>query len=719
MFLLAGAVLAGLSVATPAPAVTSGLQVTQPIDEHNRVTLTGNTRPEARNPKNDRGAVPDNFAIDHIFLQLKRSPQAERNLEALIGQLYNPHSKNFHRWLSATEFGHEYAPAGGDVQKVTGWLTSKGFRINAVHVNGTVIDFAGTAGQVTRAFSAPIHYLSVKGTRHVANMNDPQIPAALAPVVTGIVSLNDFTPRGMNRLRPKYTFKTGGYTYEAVVPGDLARIYNFGPVFSGGISGKGQTIAVVEDSNMYSTADWTKFRSTFGLSTYTGGSLTTVHPNTPSSHNDCRNPGTNADDGEASIDAEYASAGAPSAAIELASCANSFSEVGVLVALENLVNSTTPPPIISVSYGECEAYLGATANAAYYSIYEQAAAEGISVFVAAGDESAASCDAGDWVSFQGVSVSGLASTPYNVAVGGTDFGDSYLKENATYWGSTNSKTYESALSYIPEIPWNDSCASVLAATYVTGSPLTYGPTGFCNTNEGSEFWEVVGGSGGPSGCAYGATDPNSAAAVSGTCTGYTKPSWQSTVLGNPSDGARDIPDVALFTGDGAWSHYYIFCWGDTRYGGATCGNTPYEWAGGGGTSFAAPIMAAVQALINEKTGAKQGNPAPEYYALAAKEYGAGGNSSCNSSLGNATSSACVFYDVTLGDMDTNCTSAQDLGLNFRDYSGPVDCFMDGEFMGVLSTSNAAYQIAYGTTTGWDFATGIGTVNVANLVSAWP
>jgi subtilase family serine protease len=716
LLLITAVAFAALSAWAPAQASRPGLQITHRIDDRVRVTLAGNTRPEARNPKYDRGAVPDSLRLDHLQLLLNRSPNSERMLVHVIDQLTNPKSRNFHHWLTPPEFGHEFGPARGDIQRITSWLKSKGFTINAIHVSGMVIDFSGTAGLVNHVFLAPIHYLNVKGARHIANMRDPQIPAALSRAVNGIVSLNDFQPHAMNRLRPKSAFKVQAGASGAVVPGDLAQIYNFNPAFSAGISGTGQTIAVVEDSNMYSTDDWTRFRSTFGLSAYKSGKLITVHPNTSSSRGDCRNPGTNADDAEASIDAEYASAGAPSATIEIASCANLISTSGVIIALENLVNSNTAPPIISVSYGECEAHLGATANAAYYAIYQQAAAEGISVFVAAGNESAASCDAGNWVSFQGVSVSGLASTPYNVAVGGTDFADSYLKEGGKYWGVANGKTYESALSYIPEIPWNDSCASVLGATFLTGSPITYGPNGFCNTNEGSKFWDLAGGSGGPSGCAYGASDMNSAGAVSGTCSGYAKPAWQSAD-GNPAGGTRDVPDVSLFAGDGAWSRYYVFCWDDPRFGGANCGNAPAAWSRGGGTSFAASTMAAVQALIDEKAGSRQGNPAPAYYALASKEYA--GNTSCNSSLGNAVSPSCVFHDVTLGDMDTSCSSAQDLGFNAPDYSGPVGCYMDGEFMGVLSTANASDQMAYGAATGWDFATGLGTVNVANLVNAWP
>jgi subtilase family serine protease len=716
---VACAAFAWLAVVTVAQAQPAGLRISQPIDDHVRVTLAGNTRPEARNPKNDRGAVSAGFRLNHMLLQLKRSPQMEQMLEEYIADLYDPHSANFHRWLTPSEFGYEFGTPGTDVKKVTNWLKAKGFAVNAVHASAMVIDFSGTAGQVNKAFSTPIHYLNVNGARHIANMRDPQIPAALAPVVAGIVALHDFRPHRMSRLRPKYTFKVAGNTYEAVAPADLAKIYNFNPLFSAGISGKGQTIAVIEDSNLYSAADWTRFRSVFGLSSYTSGTLTTTHPNTPTSRGDCTNPGANGDDGEATLDAEWASAGAPGAAIEVASCSNTNTTFGILIALQNLVNSPTTPSVISMSYGECESYLGNTANAAFYSAYQQAAAEGISVFVSAGDEGAASCDAGGWVSYQGIAVSGLASTPYNVAVGGTDFGDTYLKENGTYWGNTNATNYGSALSYIPEIPWNDSCASVLGAITVTGSPVTYGPDGFCNTNAGSYYWNVVGGSGGPSGCARGATNPSSAAAISGTCTGYKKPAWQSGVPGIPVDGLRDIPDVSLFAGDGIWSHFYMFCWSDARYGGAPCAGAPYTWAGGGGTSFTAPVMAAIQALIDEKAGKRQGDPDPEYYALAAKEYGGGGSSTCNSTLGKAISSGCLFYDVTLGDMDMNCTSAQDLGLNYPDYSGPVNCFMDGAFMGVLSKSNSAYQIGYGTETGWDLATGIGTVNATNLVNAWP
>ena len=154
------------------------------------------------------------------------------------------------------------------------------------------------------------------------------------------------------------------------MPGDLATIYNLTPLFAAGYTGTGQTIAVVEDTDLYSSTDWTTFRSTFGLSSYTSGSLTTVHPAPASGSNNCADPGvpSGGDDGEAILDAEWASAAAPSAAIQVAACADTRTTFGGLIALQNMTNSATPPQIVSISYGrvrsgkrgngECRVQLG-------------------------------------------------------------------------------------------------------------------------------------------------------------------------------------------------------------------------------------------------------------------------------------------------------------------------------------------------------------------------
>jgi len=674
--------------------------ITQSVDESKLVTLGGNTRPEART-KYDRGRVADSLLMEHLQLLLRRSPEQERELDKFLDDLHDSSSPAFHHWLTAKEFGERFGVADPDRETVKNWLRSHGLRLNVDYTNNVLIDFSGTAGQVREAFHTEIHNLNVKGVKHIANMSDPQIPAALAPAISGIVSLHDFRPYPMYRPRADYTVSESGIKHYLVAPGDLATIYDLNPLFSAGISGQGQTIVVIEDTDVYTTDDWVSFRSVFGLSSYTNGSFTQIHPAPPTGSNNCSDPGTNGDDREAIIDAEYASAAAPSAAIVLASCTNTVT-FGGLIALENLLNDdSTETELVSISYGECEAQNGASSNAAFNSTYQQAVAEGVSVFVSAGDHAAAGCDAADEDAVYGIGISGWGSSPNNVAVGGTDFGDTFAKTNSVYWKTTNSAKFESAKSYIPEVPWNDSCASLLLAEF-KGYSETYGSSGFCNSIQGeTDFLDTIGGSGGPSGCATGT--PSQSGVVSGTCAGWPKPSYQS-VLGNPSDGVRDIPDVSLFASSGVWLHYYPYCFSGP--GGVPCTEAPVDWPGAGGTSFSSPIMTGIQALVNQKAGARQGNPNFVYYSLAAAEYGSTGDKACNSTLGNAVANSCIFYDVTQGDNDVSCIGTQ-------------NCYQPSGANGVLSSSDGAYQPAYITTTGWDFATGIGTVNAYNLVNNWP
>ena len=717
-----------ISMGQAQTASSAQLLVTSPVNQTKMITLPGNVRREA-NAQNDRGAVSGGLKLDHMLLQLKRPADREAALEARIEAMHQPGNPAFHQWLTAEQLGEQYGPNPADITAVTGWLGKQGFAVNSVSKSGMVVDFSGTADQVKSAFRTELHSLSVKGESHIANMQDPQIPAALANAVVGVTSLNNFHPKptnlGISAARidaaskavvpnSAKTFQaataqganpdlTASASYQLVVPDDLHTIYNFEPAYQSGVTGKGETVVVIEDTNVYSVKDWSVFRSTFGLTKYAKGSFTQEHPG------GCADPGDLiGNDGEAILDAEYASAAAPNAAIVLASCADTQTTFGGLIAVQALINQTLPPPIISISYGECEAALGSAGNAIYNQTYQQAASEGVSVFVSSGDSGAAGCEQNQPAATLGIAVSGFASTPYNVAVGGTDFGDTYAGTNADYWRATNNATYGSAKSYIPEIPWDDSCASTLI-TNIEGYNVPFGASGFCNSALGEKYFlTTAAGSGGPSNCAHGDTSPlNGTPANSGTCKGYAKPNYQRGLYGNPADNVRDIPDVSLFAANGVFGHYYIFCYSQPAKGagGVPCTGNPENWSGAGGTSFAAPIVAGVQALVNQATGQPQGNPNYVYYALAKQEYAGTGNNSCNSTLGNASDNSCTFHDVTEGDMDVNCT-------------GPFNCYTPSGTNGVLSVSSKAYEKAYNSNTGWDFATGIGTLNVNNLVTNW-
>jgi hypothetical protein len=285
-------------------------------------------------------------------------------------------------------------------------------------------------------------------------------------------------------------------------------------------------------------------------------------------------------------------------------------------------------------------------------------------------------------------------------VGGTDFGDTYQGSSRAYWSSTNSSTYGSALSYVPEIPWNDSCAGSLLADY-SGFTLSYGADGYCGSSDAQQFDNiaVAAASGGPSGCATGASAES--LVVGGTCKGYAKPSWQTGVDGIPSDGVRDIPDISLFAGDGVWGHLYVTCFSDIANGGADCAGAPVNWGGAGGTSFAAPVLAGIQALVNQKLGSAQGNPNPVYYKLAA-----------------SSQASLVFHSITIGDIVVNCSgdiNCYGTGFEGRGRDTSPNVFVGN---GALSTANGSFAPAFSSGPGWSFATGLGSIDAYNLILNW-
>jgi subtilase family serine protease len=177
------------------------------------------------------------------------------------------------------------------------------------------------------------------------------------------------------------------------------------------------------------------------------------------------------------------------------------------------------------------------------------------------------------------------------------------------------------------------------------------------------------------------------------------------VFGNFADGVRDLPDVALYASPGVCGHRYVTCFSDPDHG-KPCTSPPSGWSGDGGTSYAAPIMAGIQALVDQHAGGRQGNPNPVYYRLAAEEYGRRGNPACNSSRGDKIARDCIFHNVTVGDNDMPCT-------------GIYDCYLPGGTNGVLSKSDNPYQPAFVAGSGWNFATGLGGVDAYNLVKNWP
>jgi hypothetical protein len=222
--------------------------VAQEIDDAKLVRLSGNTRPEVKHHR-DHGPIGDNTVLEHMLLQLRRPAEKEAELQEFLDEVQTERSPNYHRWISANEFGERFGPSARDLDKLTDWLEHHHFRINVVYPSGMVVDFTGTVADVKTAFHTEIHEIEVPGQRHIANVSDPQIPAAFAPLVVGIISLHDFAPHSMHLMhwsRNQFTFPNPlGGTDFALSPADLATIYNLNPLFKAGNSGQGQTIALM------------------------------------------------------------------------------------------------------------------------------------------------------------------------------------------------------------------------------------------------------------------------------------------------------------------------------------------------------------------------------------------------------------------------------------------------------------------------------------------
>ena len=832
-----------LAIAAPVMVVTAQsaaptARIVSAIDASHLVSLPGNVHPSA-NAQNDRGPVSAQLAMEGLTLVLSRGAEQQAAFDAFVASQYDSSSPNFHQWLTPAQIGERFGPAQSDIAQVSGWLSSQGFTVKSVSQDRMTIDFSGTAGQVRSAFHTEIHNLSVNGAAHIANMINPQIPEALAPVIFGVKGLHNFLPHPLHRTgslvqlngaksgwerlvaSPSASLASGGapataparaasfstlkpmYGYapdsvevvEDVTPNDFAAIYNVKPMWSNSITGAGQTIAILGTSDVCigqsaapcsSANDISTFKSTFGLP----AGLTPIIVNGGTDPGVCTGSSNACNVGdleENTLDVEWSGAVAPGAQIvEVTTAYNSQTNptndplyTDAQYVINNVSNSSSPlqsTHIMSLSYGQCELGNGTATNVAYRNLWQTAASAGIAVFVATGDSGAPACDQGGdsggvpYVAQYGLAVNGLGSTQYNTAVGGTDFSwckPSYSSSGnfqgcastnaAAYWNTSNASNESNAINYVPEIPWNDSCLNPIWTSFIESVAPLFGygtpanSEAACNfvynnwkainntnvANGGNQFVlapfiDTVGGGGGASNCVVNDGNNSSSCSTSITSTGvsngnltlvsdgWPKPSWQTGVSGIPADGVRDLPDVSFFAGDGSLNSATVVC---LSYAGATCSasslsTTAIEL---GGTSVATPQMAGVMALINQKASSPQGNPNAALYTLASRQ----NYSNCKAE-GGTTSNGCYFNDIDTGTNAMPCdyqglaaeggatyNSSTGRWVSSSTYAGLAspNCSIvnTGDVVGTLGGNGGA--------AGYDLATGLGSLNVANVVNA--
>ena len=536
-----------------------------------------NHHPQWAVPANDAGVVPAGLPISSLTLALARSSQQEQAFEQLLRDQQNPSSPDYHHWLTPDEIGQRFGLSGNDIAVITSWLQSYGLQVNWVSPSHLFIGFTGAAANVGRAFGTELHYYKVNGKQLVSVSSDPMIPTALAPAirsVRGLFTIQEHPTHFVTPMvssQPNLTIPSGNTNYHFIAPGDFATIYDL----PAGVTGAGTTIGIVAEAHT-DQADFTNFKSLTGstfpnptevIPTAFGG----VDPGPAyTSPPSC---GSNCDlmdyQGEATLDVMRAGSVAPGASLLLVVA--SAASGGIYDDALYIVQSTPPPAqVMTISFGACELEGGSSGVDDWDSLFQQAAAEGISVFVSSGDSGASGCDAAfvaPPASPYPNSPNYICSSSFATCVGGTEFNDS--TNSSTYWNSNNGVNLASALSYIPEGAWNE--------------PLTSGST------------------------------PQVAASGGGASSYINTPTWQ-TGTGVPSARAgRYTPDVAFSSSahDG-----YLGCF---AAGDGSCVNgangTPFVVFSG--TSAAAPGMAGVAALIDQQSGSAQGNLNPSLYSMAA------------------------------------------------------------------------------------------------------
>jgi subtilase family serine protease len=440
-------------------------------------------------PRFHLGPAEPAFRLGYITLMLKNTAPQQSALEQLLEEQQNPASPNYHDWLTPEQYADRFGLSQNDLDRISAWLQSEGFIVEYTARGRNWLAFSGTAGQVRAAFHTEIQRYRVDGESHFAAAAEPSVPASLAPVVAGFLGLDDFYPKAPRRPLPAYTDGSG---LHSLAPDDIATIYDIGKLYQANMNGAGQSIVVVGQSAI-DTADITGFRNKYNLPALS--LQTKAFP---------ADPGTTGDMGEGDLDLEWAGAVARNATLIYVYGSSAF-DAAVYAIDNNLA------PVISQSFGICELQVNRSLSSYYQGEALKASSEGITWLAASGDNGAGDCGYEGYVTrYLELAVDFPASIPEVTAVGGTEFTD----QSAAAWNTTNGPSGGSAISYIPEMAWNDtSPQSGLAATGGGASSL------------------------------------------------YPKPSWQ-TGAGVPNDRARDLPDLSLAAGlynpynvlsEGSWS----------------------------------------------------------------------------------------------------------------------------------------------------------------------
>jgi hypothetical protein len=632
LLLLTAAALAG-----PALSAQTANRIAQAVDT-SKVQALPNHHPQWANSGNSAGLVPADQLLDHMTLLLARSPQQEQAFEQLLSGQQNPASPDYHHWLTPAEVGERFGLSDQDIATITGWLQSQGLHVNWISPSRVFIGFGGTAANIARAFQTELGYYNVNGVRRISVSSDPLIPQALLPAIKAIRGL--YTPDErpahhaavVESASPQLTSSSGAHF---IAPADFATIYDLPP----SLTGAGFTIGIVGWSRV-NTADFDNFRQKTGASfpnptqvvplAYGGVDPGAAYTAPPSGSVDL------GAQEEATLDVLRAGSTAPGANLLLVvSSATSQNNDGIGADAQYLVNTSPVAQVMNISFGGCESENGASGVDYWDALFKTAALEGISVFVSSGDSGASGCDTAFSTppsTPKANSPNYICSSSYATCVGGTEFADT--ASPSAYWNSSNGAGLASVRSYIPEGGWNESWNGATSTVAASGGGVS---------------------------------------AVIPT------PSWQTGTGVPAARTGRYTPDVSF---SAAGHDGYFACFAEITGRSCVASNGSYGFVDFSGTSAAAPGMAGVAALLDQKLGIAQGNLNPGLYATAA-------------------SFPAAFHDVT----------AASSGVGACDINTPSMCNNSIPGHSGLSGGQAGFPVG----AGYDEVTGLGSLDIQNFI----
>jgi kumamolisin len=341
-----------------------------------------------------------NMSVPITFVLPLRNPKV---LEQLIQQIYNPaDQRHYGKYLSPAEFVERFAPTQEDYNKVIAYAKQLGLSVIATHPNRTLLNVSGPTKSIEAAFKLNLNtYQQANGRKFYAPDNEPQVPVAIASIISGIVGLdNSAVWHAYNRRKEISEEMLDASSFPSgpgggLAPGDVKTAYNLNGVSA---NGSGQSIALFE-LGAYLASDITAYTTYFGLPS---ANLTNVLVDGGSG---------GVIDAEVTLDIQLALALAPQSKIYVYEGPNSGQGI---IDTYNRIATDNIAKQVSTSWGLGEDEAGSQTLQAENAIFQQMAAQGQTIYAAAGDEGAYD----DYPSMTLV-VDDPSSQPYMVSVGGT------------------------------------------------------------------------------------------------------------------------------------------------------------------------------------------------------------------------------------------------------------------------------------------------------------